>query len=150
MLTPPAALTGSPRGGWDEDLDWVGALDELGVNADWVFRVQSLRARDSKRRNARAEIIFTDQMDHQEGTATITGSGGDLDITAGDLSEWHQALGAPEREVEIQATFIVTVAGATADDATERAQFTKKYFADSLEFQFDIPNGAQEKLWWAM
>lgn len=144
------ALAGSPRGGWDEDLDWVGALDELGVNADWVFRVQSLRARDAKRRNARAEINLTDQMDQQEGTAAITGSGGDLDVTARDLSEWHQALGASEREVEIQATFIVAVAGDTADEATERAQFTKKYFADNLEFQFDIPIGGQEKLWWAM
>ncbi|TCJ21813.1 hypothetical protein E0W80_15770 [Microbacterium sp. PI-1] len=89
-------------------------------------------------------------MDQQEGTAAITGSGGDLDVTARDLSEWHQALGASEREVEIQATFIVAVAGDTADEATERAQFTKKYFADNLEFQFDIPIGGQEKLWWAM
>ncbi len=49
------ALSGTPKGGWDEDLDWVGTLDELGVNADWVFRVQSISGREAKRRNSRIE-----------------------------------------------------------------------------------------------
>lgn len=144
------ALSGSPRGGWDQDLDWVGALDELGVNADWVFRVQSIRAREAKRRNARTEANIIDQMDQQEGTAAITGSGGEMDLAAQDLSEFHQALGVYEREVQIQATMIVAVGAGTADDARDQAQFVRKYFSDNLEFQFDIPVGGQEDLWWAM
>lgn len=143
-------LSGSPAGGWDEDLDWIGALDELGVNADWVFRVQSITAREARRRNSRKEINITDQMDQQEGTAAITGSGGELDQKAQDLSDFHQALGATEREVQVQATFIVAIGGSTPEEAMDKARFTRKYFADNLEFQFDIPIGGQEKLWWAM
>ncbi len=143
-------LSGTPSGGWEEDLDWVGALDQLGVNADWVFRVQSISAREARQKNKRKEINITDQMDQQDGTAAITGSGGELDHRARDLNDFHQDLGAYEREVQVQATFIVAVGGATPEEALDKAKFTKKYFADELEFQFDIPIGGQEKLWWAM
>ena len=144
------ALSGTPKGGWDEDLDWVGTLDELGVNADWVFRVQSISAREAKRRNSRIEANIADQMDQQEGTAAITGTGGEMDVAASDLNQFHQELGAYDREVQVQATFIVAVGDSTADGAIARAEFVRKYFADSLEFQFDIPVGGQEALWWAM
>lgn len=144
------ALAGSPKGGWEEDLDWVGAIDELGVAADWVFRIHAVKAREAKHRNSRTEANLTDQMDQQEGTAAITGSGGELDVNARDLAEYHKRLGDSEREVEIQASLIVAVGGATADEAKERADFTRKYFSDALEFHFDIPLGGQENLWWAM
>ena len=144
------ALSGGPKGGWEEDLDWVGAIDELGVNADWVFRIQSVKAREAKNRNKRTEANLTDQMDQQEGTAAITGGGGELDQSAMDLAEYHLRLGLSEREVEIQATMIVAVGADTAEEVKETAEFVRKYFADSLEFQFDVPFGAQEALWWAM
>jgi len=143
-------LAGSPKGGWNEDLDWVGALDELGVNADWAFRVHSIKARDAKRRNSRIEVNIADQMNQQDGTAAITGSGGELDEDATDLAAFHQALGASEKEVSVDATFIVAVGADTPDEAKERAKFTRKYFSDQLDFEFDIPLGSQEALWWAM
>ncbi|MDZ5146359.1 ATP-binding protein [Microbacterium testaceum] len=143
-------LCGSPSGGWEEDLDWIGALDDIGVSADWVFRVQSISAREARKRNARTETNLADQMDQTEGTSVITGRGGALDQKARDLGEFHHALGATEREVQIQATLIVAVGGATPQDAMDKARFTRKYFADELEFEFDIPVGGQEALWWAM
>lgn len=144
------ALSGSPSGGWEEGLDWVGLIDELSVGADWAFRIRSISARDAKRRNKRAEANLDDQANQQEGTAAITGSGGELDEIQQLLTEYHRALNSSQREVEVQSTLIVAVGGQTADEAKEKATFFQKSFRDNLEFEFDIPLGGQEALWWAM
>lgn len=142
-------LTSTPKEGWDTALDWIGRLDQLGVGADWAFRVTSQRARDAKNRNARTEANLTDQMDQQDGTAAITGSGGELDKVAKDLFDYHQALSVSEREVGIQSTMIVAVGGATAEEARDKAAFVAKDYS-GIDFTFDTPLGAQEALWWQM
>lgn len=144
------ALAGGPAGGWEEGLDWVGMIDELGVGADWAFRIRSVSAREAKRKNKRSEANLNDQVEQQEGTAAITGSGGELDETQLLLSEYHRELNSSQREVEVQASLIVAVGGETADEAKDRAQFLQKSFRENLEFEFDIPLGGQEDLWWAM
>lgn len=144
------ALAGSPSGGWEEGLDWVGLIDELGVSADWVFRIRSISAKDAKRRNKRSEANLSDQVSQQEGTAAITGSGGELDEIGQLLTEYHRELNASQREVEVQSSLIVAVGGETAEDAKGKAVFLQKSFRDNLEFEFDIPLGGQEALWWGM
>lgn len=143
------ALGGSPKGGWDEDVDWMGRLDELGVEADWVWRLNTVRARDAKNRNKRAEANLSDQMDQQEGTAAITGGGGELDEAAQTLHDYHRALGSSDKEVEVQATLIVAVGAPIPDEARDKAQFLAKDFK-GIDFPMEIPLGAQEALWWAM
>lgn len=144
------ALAGGPNGGWEEGLDWVGLIDELGVSADWVFRIRSISARDAKRRNKRSEANLSDQINQQEGTAAITGSGGELDDIQLLLSEYHRELNSSQREVEVQSSLIVAVGGETVDEAKGKASFLQKSFRDNLEFDFDIPLGGQEALWWGM
>lgn len=143
------ALAGSPKGGWDSRLDWLGRLDELGVAADWAFRITTVKARDAKSRNSRTEANLTDQMDQQEGTAAITGGGGELDELAQTLQDYHHALGASDKEVEVQASMIVAIGADAPEEARDRAAFVVKDFR-ALDFTFDIPLGAQEALWWAM
>lgn len=144
------ALAGTPLGGWEPlAVDWMARIDELGVNADWAIRFTTTRGRDAKNRNKRAESNLTDQMDQQEGTAAITGSGGELDHVASDLNDFHQALGISEKEVEVQMTLIVAIAGSTPEEAQDKAQFLAKDFK-GIEFIFDNALGAQEALWWAM
>ena len=143
------ALSGSPKGGWDAAFDWVGRLDELGVAADWAFRISTIKARDAKNRNSRAEANLADQMDQQDGTAAITGSGGELDEVAQTLADYHKALGSSEKEVEVQTSLLVAVGADTPDEARDRAAFIAKDFR-SMDFIFDTPLGAQEALWWGM
>lgn len=144
------ALAGTPKGGWETPaVDWVGRIDELGVEADWALRLNVLAGRDAARRNKRAEINLTDQLDQQDGTAAITGSGGALSETAATLAEYHAALNRSDKEVEIQATMILAIGGPTAEEARTRAQFLQKDFK-GIDFTFDIPLGAQEALWWGM
>jgi hypothetical protein len=143
------ALAGSPKGGWDEDVDWMGRIDELGVEADWVWRLNTVRGRDAKDRNKRVEANINDQFEQQAGTAAITGGGGELDDASTALHDYHQALGSSEKEVEVQGTLIVAVGGATAQEAQQKAQFLAKDFKN-LDFPMEIALGAQEALWWAM
>ena len=146
MLT----LAGSPKGGWEVPaVDWMGRLDELGVDADWVWRMTTMRGRDARQRNAHAEANLSDQMNQQEGTAAITGSGGALDDAARTLQEYHQGLSRSEKEVEVQGTLIVAVGAPTPEEARDKAKFIAKDFK-GLDFTFEIPLGAQEALWWAM
>lgn len=144
------ALAGTPKGGWETPaIDWVGRIDELGVEADWALRLNVIAAGEAARRNKRAETNLNDQLDQQDGTASITGSGGQLVQTAATLQDYHSELNRSDKEVEVQATMILAVAGPTAEEARSRAQFLQKDFK-GIDFTFDIPLGAQEALWWGM
>lgn len=143
------ALAGSPKGGWESSLDWVGRLDEIGIPADWAFRVTAAPARDAQHRNRRSEANLTDQMDQQEGTAAITGSGGELDEVARTLFDFHQALTSSDKEVEVQLALIIAIGAPTADEARDRAAYLVKDFR-TMDFTLDVPLGSQEQLWWAM
>lgn len=144
------ALAGTPKGGWETPgVDWIGRLDELGVDADWAFRIKTRRAADARQGNSRSEAQLTDQMDQQAGTAAITGSGGSLDEAAKTLDDYHKALGSSDKEVEVQSTLIIAVGGPTPEEARDKAQFVVKDFR-GLNFTLDIPLGGQEALWWAM
>ncbi|WP_435740106.1 ATP-binding protein [Clavibacter nebraskensis] len=143
------ALSGSPKGGWDEDVKWMSRIDELGVEADWAWRLRTTPGRAAKQRNKRREANLTDQLNQQEGTAAITGGGGELDEAAQTLQNFHVALGSSEKEVEVQGTLIIAVGGATPEEARDKAEFLRKDF-NNLDFPLDVPLGAQEALWWAM
>lgn len=143
------ALAGSPKGGWEEGADWLGRLDQLGVDADWVLRLNTIKAKDALKRNRRAEANLNDQMDQQDGTAAITGSGGALDDVADALQKYHIELNRTEKEVEVQASIIVAVGDRDAAEAQRKARFVKNDFK-GIDFTFEIPLGAQEALWWAM
>lgn len=144
------ALAGSPKGGWEVPaVDWIGRIDELGVDADWAIRLNIVPAGTALHRNKRAEANLNDQMDQQEGTAAITGSGGALDLIASDLQAYHQELNRSDKEVEVQASMILAVGAPTPEEARDRAEFLRRDFK-RIDFIFDIPLGAQEALWWGM
>ncbi|MBD5382480.1 hypothetical protein ACR8AL_07400 [Clavibacter sepedonicus] len=70
------ALSGSPKGGWDEDAKWMNRIDQLGVDADWAWRLRTSPALAARHRNKRTEANLSDQLEQQEGTAAITGGAG--------------------------------------------------------------------------
>ncbi|MFT4284345.1 MAG: ATP-binding protein [Protaetiibacter sp.] len=143
------ALASTPKGGWELGLDPIGRLDTIGFPVDWAMRITATKAADVRRRNARAEANLADQMNQQEGTAAITGGGGELDEVAQALRDYHEALNASDKEVEIQVSLSLAIGADNAEEARKRAKFLAKDF-QSIEFVFDTPLGGQEALWWAM
>lgn len=145
------ALTGTPVGGFVfPGAEFISYLDRMEVDADWALRLNISSARKVAGRNRKAEANLKDEFAQQQGAeATITGSATKLDRLAGDLAEYHAALNSSEREVEVQATFIVAVGADNPDDAQARARFIARHYNDR-EFKLTAPLGHQEQLWAAM
>lgn len=143
------AMASTPKSGWELGLDPMGRLDSIGFPVDWALRITASKASDVRHRNKRTETNLADQMDQQEGTASITGSGGELDEAAIALREYHEALNASDKEVEVQASLLLAIGAETPKEARDRAAFLVKDFR-AIDFTFDIPLGGQEALWWAM
>ena len=144
------AMTGTPVGGFAfPGAEFISYLDRLPVDADWAMRLTISPASKVGRRNRRAETNLKEEFKQQGEGASITGSSTKLDRLASDLGEYHAALNASEREVEVQATVIVAVGAATPEEAEADARYVARHYADR-EFKLTPPLGHQEELWAAM
>lgn len=144
------AMAGTPKGGFSfPGGEFVAALDKLPVDADFALRITATPAEKAKSRNKRAETKLAEEYGQQEGNESITGGRSNLDETTRDLAAYHQALNASEKEVEIQATFLIAVGAPTADQATAKARYISRYYGEK-DFRLLTPLGHQEELWWSM
>ncbi|MDO5053008.1 MAG: ATP-binding protein [Pseudoclavibacter sp.] len=146
------ALTGTPKGGWAvPGVEWLARVDDFEFPVDWAVRLQIASGSTVRRRNKSAENTLRDQILQQhpdEGPGIVDGAG-HLSEVAESLRSYADSLARSEREVEVQATTILAVAGADAAEANLLATTVRQRYALG-EFVFDPPLGGQEALWWAM
>lgn len=121
----------TPSGGITfPECEWIGRLDESGVEADWAIRM-TVRSRDEvTNRNRRAVRTLNDQFDQREEEER---AGSSLDITARALGEYQAVMDADELEVEVDATTMFVVSGSSPDEVADDARSLTKYFA-SMQF----------------
>lgn len=121
----------TPSGGITfPDCEWIGRIEESGVEADWAIRM-TVRSRDEvTNRNRRAVRTLNDQFDQREEEER---AGSSLDLTARALGEYQAVMDADELEVEVDATTMLVVAGASPDEVADDARALTKYFA-SMQF----------------
>ena len=145
------AMTGTPQGGFVfPGVEFIKAIDDLPVDADFAVRMTIQKAEKAKQRNARAESTLNDQYEQQSGQSNpITGSTNDLDDVARVLADYQASLNQSESEVEVQATTIIAVGADNPEDAKAKAKFITDFYKRK-EFKFEAPLGGQEELWWAM
>lgn len=139
MDLPPGGLT-FPGG------EWIGRLDESGVEVDWAIRA-TLTAREKvMSANARALRELGDQYDQQSANGLMSG----LDQNAAMLGAYDQLLNADELEMEVSFVTILTVAGPTAQEAMDAAHALRKHLGPgNWGLKTTIEVGLQEDLWWA-
>lgn len=144
------ALTGYPAAGWVfPGVEWLSWLDKFPFDTDWAIRLHVFSAAIAKKKNKSAERTLDDQLSQQAGSTGITGNVTALERNVGELQEFHQRMNADDREVEVQATFILCVAGTSPAEAMEKARAIKSHYKET-EFIFDDVLGEQTTLWEAM
>lgn len=143
------ALVAGPRDGWQSPgVEWISFADQMPFDVDWALRLCVTPAADVRRRNKRAENDIKDQFEQQDGTNEITGGTSELGRIATTLKEYHAALNASDKEVEVEATVMFTTSGHTAEIAKTKARILRDEYKRH-EFILEAPLGAQEELWWA-
>lgn len=127
--------------------EFVGRVDESGLDVDWAIRLNVRSSDKVLQQNRRALVNLNEQFRQREGEVSHGLSV--LDRAAQDLAEYAQLLEADKLEVECQATIIFCVASRDPDDVLEQAKELSDYLG-AAEFRLDHPVGYQEALWWAM
>lgn len=126
--------------------EWMGRLDESGIEVDWAIR-STITAREKvMSANARALRELSDQYEQQSAGGLMSG----LDQNASMLGVYDQLLNADELEMEVSFVTILTVAGQTAQEATDAANALRKHLGPGgWGLKTTVEVGLQEDLWWA-
>lgn len=127
--------------------EYLGRVDDSGLEVDWTLRLQIRTREEVRARNRRAVANLNDQFQQQEDNLS-TGMHA-IERSARDLSEYEALLSADDLEVEVDATVLFCVAGHTADSAMEQAKELQSFFGAS-GYKLMHPLGNQEELWWGM
>ena len=127
--------------------EYLGRVDEAGLDVDWAIRTQTRTREEVMARNRRAVANLNDQFQQQEGQLT-TGLHA-IERSARDLTEYEALLSSDDLEVEVEATIIFCVSASTAEGATEQAKELQSFYGAS-GFKLMHPLGSQGDLWWAM
>lgn len=127
--------------------EYLGRVDDSGLEVDWAVRMQIRSREEVRARNRRAVANLNDQFNQQEDGMT-TGMHA-IERSARDLAEYEALLSADDLEVEVDAAVLFCVAGHTADSAMEQAKELQSFFGAS-GYKLMHPMGNQEELWWAM
>ncbi len=144
------AISGVPHAGVIfPGVEWLSFVDALPLDADWCVRLNIVSAEVAKNRLRKAESSLKEQYKQREGDDDITGSSAELDPIAADVYAYQEALNASDREVEVQATTIIAVGGATAQEARDKGQMVAAAYK-GMDFILEPPLGGQEDLWWQM
>lgn len=127
--------------------EFLGRIDDSGLEVDWAVRLQIRSREEVRARNRRAVANLNDQFLQQEDNLS-TGMHA-IERSARDLAEYEALMSADDLEVEVDATVILCVGGDTADSAMEQAKELQAFFGAS-SYKLMQPLGNQEDLWWAM
>ncbi|HLT10736.1 MAG TPA: ATP-binding protein, partial [Micromonosporaceae bacterium] len=127
--------------------EFLGQVDDAGVNPDFAVRMTVRSSEEVATRNRRAVAGLNDQYRQREGELS-TGPHM-LDRATEDLAELQAELDKDKDEVEVEATVIFAVASAHPEETQERADQLRTYFAGA-GYKVVQPLGGQEALWWAM
>lgn len=137
---------GPPNGWVFPGAEILGRVDESGMDVDWTIRLQQRSSAEAAQSNRRALNALNEQLEQRDGE--VSPNMGQLGLVADMLSEYLGILEADKNEVEIQATFILAVAGPDRDDALDQARALAGYFKQ-YEYRLEHPVGYQSDLWWA-
>ncbi|MGH3446519.1 MAG: ATP-binding protein [Nocardioidaceae bacterium] len=127
--------------------EFLGRLDESGLDVDWVIRAQQRSSAEAASANRRALNRLSDQVHQREDELSVHMS--QLDRVSEMLGEYLAVLEGDKNEVEIQATVILGVAGPTEAEANNKAKMLCNYFS-AADYRLSRPIGYQSQLWWAM
>ncbi len=141
----PLVLTDTPPAG----VLWPGSelferVDDLAQDVDWAIRLKVVAREDVMAANRRALRDLNDQYE-QRSDELSTGVT-DLDLAAELLAEYQSIFAEDRLEVEVAHVIVLTVPGATAEDAMERATGLTAQLA-SADFTVQRPLGALGDLW---
>lgn len=127
--------------------EFIGRIDESGLDVDWAIRLTVRSASGVAARNQRALRNLNEQYGQRDGEVSHGLSM--LDRVADDLAEYVAILESDKLEVEAQATVIFCVAGPTGESVRAQATALSTFLAHS-GYRLAQPLGYQEDLWWAM
>lgn len=141
-------LSDAPDGGMVfPGSEFLGRIDECGLDVDWAMRL-TVRASDQvKRENRRALVNLNEQFGQRAGE--LSHAVNSLERAAEDLAEYAAILDSDKLEVETQATIVLCVGAQDPQGAVEQARRVGDYFA-SAGYKLEQPLGYQEDLWWLM
>lgn len=126
--------------------EYLGAIDNFGVMADWTVRLR-VNSRDKVlKATQRAVRTLNDQYSQQD--AAEQGQHA-LDLSARMLTDYQQIFTNHPDELDVEHTTILTTAGRSPEECQSAA---KQLVAamKAVNIKLDRPMGkAQERLWWA-
>ena len=127
--------------------EFVGRIDESGLDVDWAMRLQVRSSAQVAAQNRKALVNLNEQYGQREGE--LSHGLGALDRAAAELAEYAAILDTDKLEVEVQATTVFALAGLDPDTATAQAAALADYLG-AAGLKLVQPLGYQEDLWWAM
>lgn len=128
--------------------EFLGRIDEWGLDVDWALRLRVTAREKVIRANRKALRDLNDQYGQRE-DETSTGNH-DLDLSQALLAAYQETVTNDRLEVEVGHTVLFAVTGQDAEDAQTQAGYLAKSMADYADMRLERPAGAQEELWWAM
>jgi hypothetical protein len=127
--------------------EFIGRVDESGLDVDWAMRLQVRAGEEVASRNRRALVNLNEQFGQREGE--MSHGLNQLDRAAADLAEYAAIMSSEKLEVEVQVTTIFCVSAATADGAGDQAAAFAQHLGQA-GYKLTQPVGYQEDLWWSM
>ena len=125
----------------------LGRIDECGILVDWAMRLNVRCSDEVAGQNRRALRNLQEQYEQREGE--ISHAFNMLDRVSQELAEYVAVLESDKLEVEVQASIVLCVAGATSGQAQAQAKHLAD-FMGQIGYRFVAPVGQQKSMWWAM
>lgn len=127
--------------------EYLSALDDFPWPVDWAVRLHIEAGSKAEPRSRRQQRELAHQRTEYDGeTAGVPAS---LDKASFALDEYRDRLTASATEVEIRASVLTCVWGASADEANERAQSLANHFGGN-DYTLVRPVGDQVSCFHAM
>lgn len=126
--------------------EFLGRIDESGVDVDWAIRGRVRTQQEVLRRNKRAKNTLEDQVGQR---ADDTTSSGKLHRSLLAMQDYEDLMLANDQEVEVDSATVLACSGATAEEANDAAVAVQTYFRDN-GFKVVRPPGGQMQQWQAM
>lgn len=128
--------------------EFLGRLDESGLEVDWAMRLAVRSSDQVAKQNRKALINLNEQFSQRDGELSSSGMNA-LERAAVDLAEYSKILDSDKLEVEAQATIVFATGAPDPKGAMEQARALTDYFSVA-GYKLAQPLGYQEDLWWAM
>ena len=126
--------------------EFLGRIDESGVQVDWAMRLQVRSSTEATSKNSRALVNLNEQYGQREGEQSH--GLGTLDRAAAELAEYAAVLLDDKFEVEVQPTTVFAVGAPDPTGCNDQARALTGYLA-AAGYKVSQPLGYQEDLWWA-